>query len=113
MVRYKAGDKVICIFMPRNYGNRLPLGREYVVRRAFSEDGAQWVEIEGAGNYEAKYFKPVVEDRPFLFRVTLNNGHKYNVRCTNEAMKELADIIGDDHLTEIVALPSKLKKKAS
>lgn len=115
MVRYKSGDKIVCIFMPRNYGHRLPVGKIFVVHRVNDHDGEQWVQFEGIpAEYEAKYFKPVGEaERPFLFKVSIANGHTYRIRCSNEAIKELADIIGDDHLEEITALPTRLKKKVS
>jgi hypothetical protein len=35
------------------------------------------------------------------FQVNVRGGHVYHVKCTDEAMKELAEFIGDDSLEDV------------
>jgi hypothetical protein len=98
--KIRQGSRVVCMAMPRTYANQLKVGQEYVVARMLNE--GEWLEVVGSeAQYETKYFRLVEVSRQTLFLIALQNGHTYRVRCTEEAVKELAEIIGDDHLESI------------
>jgi hypothetical protein len=108
----KNGSKVICTFMPRNYTNRLTVGKEYVVTSIGEEQ--EWLTVSGSTTlYEAKYFRIALQERPIFFKVVIAGGHTYRVRCTQEAMKELAEFIGDDHLVSVESILPALRKKTA
>lgn len=109
---FKAGDKVLCIGMNARYSTKLNVGQTYTVRRT---DG-KYLYVEGSdADFEQVYFRPVAKPRLALYKVQIKNGYMYRVRCSEEAIKELAEIIGDDHLegVETVKISKKDKSKTS
>jgi hypothetical protein len=62
--------------------------------------------------FDQKFFSLAKKPKLNLYKVTIRNGYLYRVRCSEEAVKELAEIIGDDHLDSIEEIKISKKDKS-
>lgn len=83
-------------------GKVLEIGGGYVVLDLEAHLGADG--MKGVHLYEIENF--IDPNSLKEFKVSLLDGNIFHVLCTDEAMKELAEFIGEDHLDMI----SKVKK---
>lgn len=52
--------------------------------------------------------EPYIEESEYKqFKLTLKQGHAYEIKCTEEAVKELCEFVGDDALASINPIETK------